>query len=197
MRLTEHSNVGPYPEQPSHEPHSSQFLKFKDALRAVHPQRCPFRPWTPCATWRLGMKTKQHPHKLSSTTARFRNQTFRVSRRTWSRNAAPESSAFSPVTKTTTHFANVPTATKERTQLRKVKLHTSVPLPSTTTTTLLCWPFCTAQNNHAHYFWDRPCTLEIPVPALTKANPDSHPRGGPLKVIVQNKKKEQLLGILT
>ena len=50
-------------------------------------------------------------------------------------------------TKTTTHFANVPTATKERTQLRKVELHTSVPPPSTTTTTLLSWPFCAAQKS--------------------------------------------------
>jgi len=44
LRLTAHSNVGHYPEQPSHEPHCSQFLKLKDALHAVRPQRSPFRP---------------------------------------------------------------------------------------------------------------------------------------------------------
>ena len=61
----------------------------------------------------------------------LRNQIFRVLCRTWSHNAALRSSAFSPVTrhKTTTHFANVLTATKARTQLRKVKLYTWVPLP--------------------------------------------------------------------
>ena len=36
-------NVGPYPEQPSHEPHCSQFLKLKDTLQAVRLQRSPFR----------------------------------------------------------------------------------------------------------------------------------------------------------
>jgi len=41
LRLTAHSNVGPSPEQHSHEPHCSQFLKLMDALRAVHPQRSP------------------------------------------------------------------------------------------------------------------------------------------------------------
>jgi len=67
------------------------------------------------------LNTKQRPHKLSSTSATFRNQTFRVSRRIQLRNAVPHCSAFSPWqdTKTTTHFANVPTATKVRTQLRK------------------------------------------------------------------------------
>ena len=57
-------------------------------------------------------------------------------------------------TKTTTHFANVPTATKARTQLRKVKLYTWVPPPTASTTTFLSWPFCAAQKNHSHYFWD-------------------------------------------
>ena len=42
----------------SHEPHCSQFLKLKDTLRAVCPQCSPFHPWTPCATWGLGLKTK-------------------------------------------------------------------------------------------------------------------------------------------
>jgi len=51
------------------------------------------------------MKTKQHPHKLSSTTATFRNQIFRVSRRTQSRNAAPNSSAFSPMTRHKNYYA--------------------------------------------------------------------------------------------
>ena len=60
---------------------------------------------TPCTTWGLGMKTKQHPHKLSSTTATFRNQIFQVSRRTWSHNAAPDSSAFSPVTRHKNYYA--------------------------------------------------------------------------------------------
>ena len=58
-----------------------------------------------CTTWRLGPKTKQHPHKLSSTTATFWNQTFRVSHRTWSRNAAPDSSAFSPVTRHKNYYS--------------------------------------------------------------------------------------------
>jgi len=79
--------------------HCSQFLKLKDALGAVRPQCSPFCPWMPCATWGLGLKTKKHPHKLSSTTATFWNQIFQVSRRTWSRNTAPDSSAFSPVTR--------------------------------------------------------------------------------------------------
>jgi len=97
----------------------------------------------------LGMKTKQHPHKLSSTTAKFRNQVFRVSRRTQSRDAAPGSSAFSHVTrhKTTMHFANVPTATKARTPLRKVKLYTSVPSPPAMTNTFLSWTVCAAQKS--------------------------------------------------
>ena len=47
---------------------------------------------------------------------------------------------------TTTHFANVPTATKARTQLRKVKLYTWVPPPSTTTATILSWPYCAGQK---------------------------------------------------
>ena len=57
-------------------------LEVKDALRAVLPQRSTFRLWKPYDTWRLGMKKKQHPHKLSSTTATFQNQIFRVSLRT-------------------------------------------------------------------------------------------------------------------
>jgi len=55
------------------------------------------------------------------------------------------------------YFANVPTATKALTQLSKVKLYTWVPPPSTTTATILSWPFCAAQKNHSHYFWDCPC----------------------------------------
>jgi len=105
LPLSAHRNVGPYPERPSHEPYCSQFLKLKDALRAVCPQRTHFRPWGPCATWGLGLKIKQHSHKLSSTTAKFRNQIFRVSRRAWSRNAAPDSSEFSPVTRHKNYYA--------------------------------------------------------------------------------------------
>jgi len=51
------------------------------------------------------LRTKQHPHKLSLTTAMFRNQIFWVSRRTWSRNAAPDSSAFSPMTRHKHYYA--------------------------------------------------------------------------------------------
>ena len=53
------------------------------------------------------------------------------------------------------HFANVPTATKAWTQLRKVKLYTWVPSPPASTPTFLSWPFCAAQKNHSHYVWDR------------------------------------------
>ena len=59
-------------------------------------------------------------------------------------------------TKTTMHFANVPTATKVRTQLRKVKLYIRVPSPPASTPTFLSWPLCAAQKNHSHYLWDRP-----------------------------------------
>jgi len=34
-RLTALGNAGRYPEQPSHEPHCSQFLHLKDGLGAV------------------------------------------------------------------------------------------------------------------------------------------------------------------
>jgi len=44
------------------------------------------------------------------------------------------------------HFANVPTATKARTQLRKVKLYTWVPSPPALTPTFLSWPLCAAQK---------------------------------------------------
>ena len=56
--------------------------------------------------------------------------------------------AFSPVTRheNYTHFANVPTATKARTQLKKIKLYTWVPPPSASTTTFISWPFCAAQK---------------------------------------------------
>jgi len=60
-------------------------------------------------------------------------------------------------TKTTTHFANVLTATKARTELRKVKLYTWVPPPPALTPTFPSWPFCAAQKNLSIYFWDRPC----------------------------------------
>jgi hypothetical protein len=60
-------------------------------------------------------------------------------------------------TKTTMHFANVPTATKARTELSKVQLYTWVPPPSTATATILSWLYCAVQKNHSHYFWDRPC----------------------------------------
>jgi len=73
-------------------------LEVEGPLRAVR-QRSPFRPWTPCAIWGLGLKTKQHPHKLSLTTAKFRNQISRVLRRTWSRKAAPDSFVFLTVTR--------------------------------------------------------------------------------------------------
>jgi hypothetical protein len=63
-------------------------------------------------------------------------------------------------TKTTTHFAKVPTATKARTQLRKVQLYTRVPPPPASTHIFLSWPFCAAQKNHSHYFWDRLRTLQ-------------------------------------
>jgi hypothetical protein len=43
------------------------------------------------------LKTKQHPHKLSSTTATFRNQIFRVSRRIY-RVTLLQTPAFSPAT---------------------------------------------------------------------------------------------------
>jgi len=49
-------------------------------------------------------------------------------------------------TKTTTHFANVPTATKARTQLRKIKPYTWDPSPPVSIPTFLSWPFCAAQN---------------------------------------------------
>ena len=49
-------------------------------------------------------------------------------------------------TKSTTHFANVPTATKAQTLLRKVKLYTWVSPPPASTPTFLSWPFCTVQK---------------------------------------------------
>ena len=59
-------------------------------------------------------------------------------------------------TKTIMHFANVPTATQARTQLRQVKLYTWVLPPPASTPTFLSWPLCAAQKNHSQYFWDRP-----------------------------------------
>ena len=156
MPLTAHSNISPYPEQPSREPHCSRFLKLKDDQCTVRPQHSPCCPWTPCATWGLGLKIKQHPLKLSSRTAKFQNPIFQVLRRTWSHNAAPHSSAFClwQDTKTTMHFADIPTATKAQTQLRKVKLYTWVPPPPASTTTFLSWPFCVAQKKIIHItFW--------------------------------------------
>ena len=155
-------NAGPYPKEPSHEPHCSHFLQLKGALRAVRPQRSPFRSWTPCATWRLGLKTQQHPHKLSSTTATFRNQTFRVSRRTWSRKTPLQSPLhFRPWqdTKTTTHFANVPTTTKAR-GLNWARSNCIPGFPLHLPRPPLSFPGPTAlhKKNHSHYVWDRPCT---------------------------------------
>jgi hypothetical protein len=154
-RLTALANAGPYLAQPSHEPHCFQFLQLKDGLRAVRPQRSPFCPWTPCATWRqnsIPISCPQQLQCLGTRLSEFRAELDRVTLlqtplhfRSWQD------------TKTTTHFANVPTATKARTELSKVKLYTWVPPPSTATATILSWLYCAAQKNHSHYFWDRPC----------------------------------------
>jgi hypothetical protein len=105
LRLTAHSNVGPYPEQPSHESHCSQFLQLKDALPAVRPQLSPFRPWKPCATWtqnNVPISCPQHLQRFGTKLSEFRAEFNCVTLF----HIAP-------------HFANVPTATKVRTQLRK------------------------------------------------------------------------------
>ena len=108
------------------------------------------------------LKTKQHPHKLSSTIATFRNQTFRVSRRTWSRNAAPDLPAFSPVTRHKLLRTLLMYRLLQRCGLNWARSnYTWVPPPSTTTATILFWPFCAAQRNHSHYFWDRPCMGKV------------------------------------
>ena len=157
LPLTAPSNLCPYPEQSSHEPHCSQFLKLKDAVGAVSPQRTPFCSWKPCDTWRLGLKTKQNPNKLSSTTATFRNQIFRVSRRSWSRNAAPNTSAFSPIYKTQKLLR---TLLKYRLIQRgglnlgrsncMPGFHLHLPRPP------LSFPGPSAlQKNCSNYFWDR------------------------------------------
>ena len=142
LRLTAHSNVGPYPEQPSHEPQCSQFLQLKDALRTVLPQRSPFRPWTPCATWTQNSIPTSCPQQLQRFGTRFSEFRAELNRVTLLQTPL----YFRPWqdTKTTTHFANVPTATKARTQPRKVKLYTWVPSPPASTTTFLSWPFCAA-----------------------------------------------------
>ena len=97
-----------------------------------------------CHLWGLGLKTKQQPHKLSSTTATFRNQIFRVSHRTWSRNSAPDSSAFSPVTRRKNYYALC-----QRTDCYKGSPSTCLDPQFP----FLALPRCA--KNHSHYFWDR------------------------------------------
>ena len=137
------------------EPHCSQFLKMKDAVSAVRPQHSPFRPWTPCATWRQNSIPISCPQQLQRFGTRFSEFRAELNRVTLLQTPLH----FRPWqdTKTTIHFANAPTATKVRIQLRKVKLNTWVPPPPASTATFLSWPFCTTQKNHSHYFWDRPC----------------------------------------
>ena len=57
---------------------------------------CHLRTWA---------EDKTASHKLSSKTVTFRNQIFPVSRRTWSCNAAPDSSAFLPATRHKNYYA--------------------------------------------------------------------------------------------
>jgi hypothetical protein len=152
LRLTALAKAGPYPEQPSHEPHCSQFLQLKDGLRAVLLQRSPFRPWRSCVTWRLGLKQNSIPISYPQQLQRFgtRLSEFRAEIDRITLLHTPPYFRPWQDTKTTTHFANVPTATKAWTQLSKVKLYTWVPPPSTTTATILSWPYCAAQKYHSH-----------------------------------------------
>ena len=110
---------------------------------------CHLRTWA---------EERQHPHKLSSTTAMLWNQIFRVSCRTSSRNAAPDSSAFSPVTRHKNYYALCQcTDCYKGADSTEEGQTTWVPPPLASTPTFLSWPFCTAQKNHSHYFWERPC----------------------------------------